>query len=395
VAIYHLSAKVISRSAGRSATAAAAYRSGERIADERTGQAFDYTRRSGVEHREILRPADAPAWMGDRAQLWNAVEKIEARKDAQLAREIEVAIPRELDREARQALVREFVTTEFVARGMIADVAWHMGRASDGGQHPHAHVLLTMRALTGEGFGPKNRDWNDRDLLEGWRERWAEHANRALERAGHEERIDHRSHKARGLEREPEPKLGSLATQRDQAEIRAAANENRAYTPQTERGQAWQAVRERNRMREQLAAVRAAAERVLVEARERLDALWARLETAVTALRERFGEGRDVRHGVRPDPIPDAAALLGKREPPAGDRIGPDAPAPALRDALLGRAAAPEIGAAVEAVTPAALLGAVLPAIATPAVTTTADLLGKGLTEPDKSRSDRDGGRDR
>ena len=239
MAIYHLSAKVIGRKAGRSSVAAAAYRSGGRLRDERQGVEHDYSRKGGVVHAEILAPENAPDWMRDRDRLWNVVEAVERRKDAQLAREIEVALPRELDRAARLELVRGFVAREFVGRGMIADLAIHEGRARDGREQPHAHVMLTMRELTGEGFGNKARDWNAPERLVGWREAWAREANRALERAGRLERIDHRTlevqreeareraERERGagrpalalvhdrdavaLDREPEPKIGPAA----------------------------------------------------------------------------------------------------------------------------------------------------------------------------------------
>jgi len=193
MAIYHLRATMISRSAGRSATGAAAYRSGERIHDERTGLSFDYRARGGVEHVEILAPERSPEWVQDRAALWNAVERAETRKNSQVAREIRVALPAELDRNERIALVRDFCQRSFVDRGMVADIALHApGREGDERNH-HAHILLTTREIGPEGFTTKNRDWNAVEILEGWREAWARDSNRALERCGHETRIDHRT----------------------------------------------------------------------------------------------------------------------------------------------------------------------------------------------------------
>ncbi|MBF0562780.1 MAG: MobA/MobL family protein [Alphaproteobacteria bacterium] len=203
MAIFHLSARVVKRSGGRSATASAAYRAGEEIADERTGQRFDYTRRHGVVHAEIMAPDNAPAWMHDRAQLWNAVEKVEKRKDAQLAREIELALPHELPPAQRVELVRSFVAAEFVAQGMIADVAIHAPGKRGDQRNAHAHIMLTMRELTGAGFGKKARGWNDNDQLAHWREAWAEHVNSALAREGIDARVDHRSLAAQGIDREP------------------------------------------------------------------------------------------------------------------------------------------------------------------------------------------------
>ena len=200
MAIYHLRATMISRSAGRSATAAAAYRVGERIEDHRTGLTFDYRARGGVDHVETLAPANAPAWVQDRAALWNAVEAAETRKNSQVAREIRVALPAELDHAQRVELVRAFCQREFVARGMVADIALHApGREGDDRNH-HAHILLTTREIGPEGFGAKNRDWNAVEMLEGWREAWARDSNRALEQCGHDERIDHRTLEAQRIE---------------------------------------------------------------------------------------------------------------------------------------------------------------------------------------------------
>jgi hypothetical protein len=200
MAIYHLRATMISRSAGRSATAAAAYRVGERIEDHRTGLTFDYRARGGVDHVETLAPANAPAWVQDRAALWNAVEAAETRKNSQVAREIRVALPAELDHGQRVELVREFCQRQFVDRGMVADIALHApGREGDDRNH-HAHILLTTREIGPEGFGAKNRDWNAVEMLEGWREAWARDSNRALERCGHDERIDHRTLEAQRIE---------------------------------------------------------------------------------------------------------------------------------------------------------------------------------------------------
>jgi hypothetical protein len=186
MAIYHLTAKTIGRNQGRSATAAAAYRAGVRLVDERTGLVFDFTRKRGVDGAEILAPDGAPP---DRASLWNAVEKAEKRIDAQVAREIEIALPRELSTDDMRRLVRAFVQEQFVAKGMLADVAFH----NLTGTNPHAHILLTLREWSAAGFGPKRREWNDRALCAEWRERWADHANAALSTAGQRARIDSRS----------------------------------------------------------------------------------------------------------------------------------------------------------------------------------------------------------
>ena len=162
MALFSWSMQIIKRSAGRSVVAAAAYRAGERLHDDRQNITHDYTRRSGVEHIEILLPQDAPAWCQgmDRGVLWNAVEATEKRKDAQTARELRIMIPREFDPQQRIDVLRDYVAKSFVAKGMVADVAWHNKLASDGLEQPHAHVLLTMRPLAPSGFGPKARhDW--------------------------------------------------------------------------------------------------------------------------------------------------------------------------------------------------------------------------------------------
>lgn len=206
VALYHFTMQVIRRAAGRSAVQCAAYRSGTNLVDERTGRRFDFSKKLGVIHTEILAPEGAPSWVFERSELWNTVQSWERRKDAQLAREFEIAIPQELSREAGLQLVRDFVNDEFVARGMVADIGIHEeepGRA-------HAHVMLTMRHLDLEdgSFGNKCTDWNKRELFLHWRESWAVYANRALDREGHEARIDHRSYARRGLPLEPQPKIG-------------------------------------------------------------------------------------------------------------------------------------------------------------------------------------------
>lgn len=215
MAIYHCSAKVIGRAGGRSATGAAAYRSGIEIPDQRTGRVHDYTRKRGVDYTAIVAPDHAPTWVYDRTQLWNAVEQAEKRKDAQLCREIEVALPRELSLRQMQALVTDFARSRFVAKGMVADIAIHHAQSGN----PHAHILLTTRDITAQGFGPKNRDWNRKEHLQDWRRAWEHHANRALELAGHTQRIDHRTLEAQGLERVPQIHQGPKVTALEQRGI--------------------------------------------------------------------------------------------------------------------------------------------------------------------------------
>ncbi|RYF11869.1 MAG: Ti-type conjugative transfer relaxase TraA, partial [Deltaproteobacteria bacterium] len=206
MAVPHISVQIIGRSQGRSAVAAAAYRSAERLVDERLGRTSDFSRKQGVVHTEILAPEGAPVWVHNRATLWNRVEAAENRRDAQVAREVQVALPRELAFDKQLALVRGYVQEHFVSAGMVADVAVHM----DNPKNPHAHVMLTTRGLNAEGtgFGPKVRAWNAKAQLLGWREGWALSVNRALERDGHDNRIDHRSYVDQGIDLEPTPKLG-------------------------------------------------------------------------------------------------------------------------------------------------------------------------------------------
>ena len=212
MAIYHFSAKVISRAAGSSALAAAAYRSGSRLFDERLDRNHDFSNKAGVVHSEVLMPDGAPEHLGDRQVLWNAVEAAEVRKDAQLAREIEFTLPRELDQAEGIRLARDFVAREFVARGMIADLNVHWDIGADGEPKPHAHVMLTMREVGEGGFGSKVREWNRTELLEHWREAWAGHVNTRLAELDIDARIDHRSLEAQGIELEPQHKIGPAAS---------------------------------------------------------------------------------------------------------------------------------------------------------------------------------------
>ena len=272
MAIYHLEAKVVSRSAGRSAVAASAYLSCSRLYNDYDGIQHDYTKKQGLVWREVFLPAMAPPEWKDREQLWNAVEEVETSKDSRLAREFVVALPIELNRENQIELLQEFIREQFVSDGMCADAAIH----DTDGHNPHAHILLTVRPLdergkwqyktekeylcirNGEEQGftaaefrtaqnegwekqysykvgkkkvymapsaaeaqglvradkhPKNtrygrqnpisERWNSEEQLTAWRAAWADVSNLYLERAGREERIDHRSNAARGLDEIP------------------------------------------------------------------------------------------------------------------------------------------------------------------------------------------------
>lgn len=212
MAIYHFSAKVISRAAGSSALAAAAYRSASRLHDQRLDRHHDFSNKAGVIHSEVMLPDGAPEHLSDRERLWNELEAAEKRIDAQLAREIEFALPRELSPEMGIDLAREFVRREFVDRGMIADLNVHRDIGADGEPKPHAHVMLTMREVGENGFGLKVRDWNRAALLQHWREAWADHVNQRLAELDIDARIDHRSLEAQGIELEPQHKIGPAAS---------------------------------------------------------------------------------------------------------------------------------------------------------------------------------------
>ncbi len=255
MAIYHLRLKVHSRALGRaprpggatcrSVVAAAAYRSGDRLHDARQGKWFEFDK-PDVIHTEIMSPVnrEVAPWVFDRQTLWNRVEASEKRSDAQLAREIEITLPRELSKDQQIDLVRSFVHDQFVSQGMVADFAIHCPKAADGLAQPHAHIMLTLRRLdphSPTGFAAKKkRDWNerediarmvaearkrfndtglpeDKDVLEAaealrnvniWRAQWAGYANRALEAAGTAARIDHRTLEKQGIFRLPEIALG-------------------------------------------------------------------------------------------------------------------------------------------------------------------------------------------
>jgi Ti-type conjugative transfer relaxase TraA len=226
MAIYHLHVKVIGRKAGSSAVASAAYRSASRLRDERLERNHDFSAKRSVVHSEVLLPENAPEAWHDRELLWNEVEAFEARKDAQLAREVEFALPRELTPPQGIELARDFVRSEFVDRGMIADLNVHWDMAEDGMPKPHAHVMLTMRQVEvrgdERGFGRKVRDWNRTEMVERWRERWAELANERLAELDIDARIDHRSLEAQGIALEPQSQVGAPAQRIESDGVEAA-----------------------------------------------------------------------------------------------------------------------------------------------------------------------------
>ena len=243
MSIYHLSIKIISRGKGKSAVAASADRSGAKRKNEYDGIVHDFTRKGGIAHTEILLPQNAPQEFSYRRTLWNSVEKIEKSKNSQLAREIEVALPQELDREKQIELVREYVKENFVKVGMCADIALHDKK--DG--NPHAHILLTMRPLNEDTtWGAKSKkeyildengekvklksgnyktkkintvDWNEQEKAEEWRKAWADITNKYLEENNIQEKVDHRSYQRQSIEQIPTIDLGVSASQMEKKGI--------------------------------------------------------------------------------------------------------------------------------------------------------------------------------
>ncbi len=205
MAIYHLNAKIISRSNGQSATEAAAYRAAEKIYDERTGSTFNYTRKKGVYATEILTPNNAPDWMLDRSSLWNAAELFEKRSNSRTAREFDIALPTELTHLQKQDLVRNFAQDNFVNKGLVADLAFHEIDT----HNPHVHIMITTRTVDENGLGAKDRSLDKKDFLLKLRESWAIYTNDALESIGSSEKIDHRTLKEQNITRIPQIHLGT------------------------------------------------------------------------------------------------------------------------------------------------------------------------------------------
>lgn len=217
MAIYHLSLGMVQRSKGQSAVAVAADRARVRLHNrrlERTHAPLPIKRGSAPILSEVLLPEGAPERWRDREELWNEVEAREGRHDAGLAREVEFALPAELLPEQAAALARDYVLSAFVAVGMAADLNVHWALRDDGRPKPYAQALLTLRRTGPEGFGLKERTWNDRANALRWRRLWAEMANACLATHGHAARIDHRSHAERGIALEPQNKIGPNAVRR-------------------------------------------------------------------------------------------------------------------------------------------------------------------------------------
>ncbi len=351
MSIYHCSVKIIGRTGGRSAVSAAAYRAGEKLKCEETGLVHDYTKKDGVVMNEIILPENAPKSLSDRETLWNEVQSVEKRKDAQLAREVEVAFPVEMNRSEQIECVRAYIMENFVSKGMIADWAFH----DKGDGNPHAHILLTMRGFDEDGgwtkkqrsvfansrdengraiydpnlpvYDPKNKDetskyripvldkdgkqktrvrdgkgteylwekisipandWNDRSRIEEWRQSWAEHCNRYLEP---ELQIDHRSYKRQGLEKEPGIHEGVTARK---MEVDGHISERCEYNRE---------ISERNSIRESLAQM---AKEIIAFIIEKVRELYERIGKLTGADRDFGKTGRD--------DLFDGGASIGERE---------------------------------------------------------------------------------
>ena len=295
--------QTIQRSAGRSAVAAAAYRSGDRLIDERLAIEFDFAAKEGIEHAEILLPEGAATRLADRAALWNAAELSELRKDAVPAREVLIALPHELDFEQRRELVREFVAEHIVARGMIADVAMHRPGKEGDERNFHAHILVTTRVVGPEGFGGKPAEWWSPRTVRDWRQGWAEIQNKHLRRhlGPDAPQVSHLSLAERGVDRDPTVHLGPAAT----------ALERKAMP--SELGEKNRDVRARNEKRKEIRVDFQATSDRIAKAAPEVSVDVSKLLTETEKVRDRMVTERDRWAGERaamaPPKVPTAAAI--------------------------------------------------------------------------------------
>ena len=364
MASYHLAVKTVKRGAGRSATAAAAYRSGSVIACEREGRVHDYSRKAGVEDAFILAPDAAPNWAQDRAALWNAAEAAEVRVNAVVAREWELALPAEIGAEARREIATAFATALVARYGVAADVAIHAPHREGDDRNHHAHVLTTTRVVGADGFGKKTRVLDAAQTggpeIEAMRGVWAGLQNDALERAGAEERVDHRSLEAqreaaqeRGdlvaaeeLDRAPEVKLGPAVNAMERRAAREAEAAGRDYALVTERGRAVQEAREarrvfvmlREELRERVEAARDAYGAARSEGQDRVSAGLAAMRAALEKQRDVSEAGESVGDRLR--------RMLGREaERPGANADSPESDDVRARlDAALGRGSEQDAG---------------------------------------------------
>ena len=276
---YHLSAKIVSRKAGQSAIAKAAYNNRSELLNEKTGEyTTDYSYKGELAFAGIFAPKDAPEWATDREQLWNKVEAVENRKNSQLAREIEAALPHQLTQQQREFLVKDFVREQFSRKGVIADVAMHPAHEGRDERNEHVHILTTLRKLDGDEFAKHKADhgkesrkeWRKLETahLENWREKWAEMGARALEKAGYQIEADRWRHGHKEL-----PEQRAEALKRGDLEFAASINRD----PTTHRGPTVDAMERRGPETERGNAYRDVASSIVQPRADELAALKSKL----------------------------------------------------------------------------------------------------------------------
>lgn len=323
MAIYHCSIKIIGRSGGRSAVGSSAYRAGEKLEDKETGMTHDYTRKSGVVYNEVVLPNHAPAEYQNREKLWNEVQKVEKQNNAQLAREIEIGLPREMSREQQIQCVRDYVQNNFAKEGMCADFAIH----DKGNGNPHAHIMLTTRGIKENGkwdakekkvlardengeripvIDPKTgqqkirdrgakgiefvwkretvkaNNWNDRSKAEEWRKAWAEECNKYLSQ---EQKIDHRSYARQGIDQAPTIHEGHKARKMEQeGKVSDRCEINRQ-------------IKEYNAIQKTVAKLQESRENITSKVKEKVREINGEIQRIRNDLRARVGRdaGRDAR----------------------------------------------------------------------------------------------------
>ena len=298
MASYLLRVQTIQRAAGRSAVAAAAYRSGQALLDDRLAMEFDFAGKAGVEFSEVRLPGDAPSLLGDRQILWNAAEKAEARKDAVPAREILVALPHELGFEQRRDLVRDFVDRHVTSRGMIADIAMHRPSQEGDQRNFHAHILVTTRTVSPDGFGRKDPHWWSPQQVRDWRAAWAEIQNEHLRRhlGPNAPQVSHQTLAEQGVDRTPTQHLGPAVTAMERKNER------------TDRG-------ERNRDIEARNDAAQSTRRDYADTADRLASAAPRIEAPIDQLVAEARRVRDSLAAERAGWTADPAALTGGRAP--------------------------------------------------------------------------------
>ena len=274
MALYSCSISNIKRSDGRSSVAKAAYNSRDEMLDIRTGNSYNYSHLSDLGFSEIITPIDAPLWTSDRQQLWSKNELANKRRDARVAKEILVALPRELDKSQQLNLVRSFVSDNLTSLGVVADVNAHeLEPSKQDDWNPHVHILISTQHIENGEFGSKITELNKKDFVTKIREAWAEYTNKALSAAGSVERVDHRSNQARGIERTPQIHLGHKAWAMKQKGIA------------TERGDRFVEIQERNQE----------IDRITVEVKKAIE-----LKLAQTRLRTQQSSSTDS-HSFKPN----------------------------------------------------------------------------------------------